>query len=217
MSTDYKGRAWNCPQTECTASRHDDWQGLRAGCKSGAAYDSHRRYRKRLRFGIGEVRRVSPLGSRRRLQALVAIGWSFVAIGDEMGWRDTQVREFAYGISAPRWCSVTTAKRIDDVFERLCMTPGGRSASSRARAMNIAVREGWVSCMGWDEIDDPRERPKRGSQLPGLGRPDPAATRERVASLIRSGKASREIADDLGMHRRSVERIRSALRDEEAA
>jgi hypothetical protein len=106
-------------------------------------------YRKRIYLARGPML-IDSTGTRRRLQALAAIGWTAQHIGDRMGGfsaRHVQMlltRELVHR---------NTAGQVAEVFEELSGTPGpSKITRSRAEA------KGWAPPLAWDEgqIDDPR-------------------------------------------------------------
>lgn len=108
-------------------------------------------------------------GTRRRLQALTAVGWSTGRLAEILG-RD--VRVVCRVRTAP---SVTarTAREVKAVYDRLWNqappmdSKGDRIAS--ARAVGLAARKGWAKPMDWDEnIDDPQAAPATGAEWNGI-------------------------------------------------
>lgn len=103
---------------------------------------------------------VPSVGTVRRLQALVAGGWTQALIAGELGIAPSDVgRLCREGVRV----SAKTAQRVEDLHRRWEMMPG---PSDRARAR--AARLGWVPALAWEEdrIDDPDARPAQA----GLGR-----------------------------------------------
>lgn len=104
----------------------------------------------------GETMWVSPLGTRRRLQALAALGWSLGEIGRRMGCTVEAVMHLR------TWDGrmlAQTAAKVSAIYEELShQVPSGRYAT---RARNHAKRRGWAPPLAWDEgeIDDPDARP----------------------------------------------------------
>lgn len=96
--------------------------------------------------------RVDPLGTSRRIHALMAIGWSTYAIAERIGCTQAQVWEMA---KRRHWVTARRAEDIANLYADLCMTPGP-STITRSRA----VRAGHVPPLGWDDIDNPDEQPK---------------------------------------------------------
>jgi hypothetical protein len=110
------------------------------------------------------------LGLTRRLQALVALGYTqdhvSAATGISQGLLSRITRGLANRSTARNWHAMVA------YYDEVSMTPG---PSSTARAN--ARKRGWVPPLAWDDdtIDDPNARPDTGarSTLPngGSGRP----------------------------------------------
>ena len=92
---------------------------------------------------------VPSTGTIRRVEGLLAMGWTHDEIHARTGIATRRLlRDGSAHVTA------ATHRTIEDLFSRLCMTPGP-SAANRARAH----RYGWVSPLAWDNIDDPDETP----------------------------------------------------------
>lgn len=160
-------------------------------------------------------RKVPALGTRRRLQALVAAGYSRSYCCRRLGmdvtngcrlWRDDHEMVLA-----------NTARAVEALFTELQMTTG---PSSRAR--NEGRRRRWPLPLDWDEdtIDDPSAtvvpswtvRDRRAEQLEDI-----AERRETVQRLTGYGLTAEQIADRLGVTPETVQRDRSAVRIEQAS
>lgn len=106
-------------------------------------------------------------GTRRRLQALIAIGWTQA----ELAHRTAATPSTVNALINERWPNVqhATHLRVCRVFDDLSGTPG---PSARSRLM--AARRGWAPPLAWDDdtIDDPTAIP--------VGTADPRATRTRA-------------------------------------
>jgi len=106
---------------------------------------------------------VPTIGATRRVQALVAIGWTLTAIATQCGHRHLQwAWELAHATSPA--ISEASHWAIADTYERLSMTLGGSK-----RAVNMAARYGWAPPLAWEDIDDPAEQPS----LAGRDGPEP--------------------------------------------
>lgn len=97
---------------------------------------------------------INGVGTRRRLQALVAIGWTQRLIGLELGVVQSRVKALTHqdGVTA------RVAFEVRDVFDRLSMTVGP-SNQTRIRA----AAKGWLPPLAWDDIDNPDEVPDLGA------------------------------------------------------
>lgn len=111
---------------------------------------------------LGAVIRVDPTGTRRRLQALVATGWSGSKLAGLLGRNPAN---FIPVISGGRNVGAATARAVAEMYERLSMTPppqvthGDKIAASRARRW--ASNRGWPPPLAWDDdqLDDPAATP----------------------------------------------------------
>lgn len=124
----------------------------RERCTCPAAREAYRLYRKRLRENRQLPALVPAVGTARRLQALVAFGYTWLALENRLGLSRRSLRCIAVGTNSRVLRS--TAENIALLFEELSATPG---PSSYAR--KIAARHGWVPPLAWDSIDDPGELP----------------------------------------------------------
>jgi hypothetical protein len=142
----------------CTASRHGATNAAyTAGCRCPEARAAHaewgRKYRDRV--ALGASFRIPEFRVRRRLQALMAIGWPTRELAKHMGYAPGQSLFWLY--SGVYEQTVDVFERVCDLFDSLCMTPGP-SVITRKRA----ARAGWLPPLAWDDIDDPNEHPVVG-------------------------------------------------------
>ena len=138
----------------CTAARHGDataYQAYRCRCPEAKAAQAA--YRKRLRHAEhrGTPRKVDATGARRRVQALMAIGWSSREIMRRLGYSDGGMWLYY----AER-LNVTTVERIKALYDELWDKPG---PSKWTRT--FAANRGFAPPMAWDDslIDDPLCQP----------------------------------------------------------
>lgn len=143
--------------------------------EAAAAYERQRFYDAHL----GRQRRIDVTGSRRRIRALQAIGWTTQRITAELGY--THRDALAAMIYDAEWITRSRAKKIAEVYDRLSMTPGP-SNITRTRAL----RAGFAPPLAWDDstIDDPDAEPH------GMGRDirDEAALDTAVVERVLSGE-----------------------------
>lgn len=137
-------------------TRHGSWAGYGAGCRQECCRKAARQYQKirNHEANHGKPRTVPALGTKRRLQALAALGWDFYSIATEAG----QHREWVWQIYRRDTVHTRTAQKIQAVFEHLCMTRPEGWVADRARRQ--AAARGWAPPLAWDDIDNPAERPK---------------------------------------------------------
>lgn len=100
-------------------------------------------------------------GTRRRLQALVTIGWSMSELARRL---DVLPSNFGTLIHGRKEVTVATATKARDLYDQLWDTPApqsGRHGSVPARARAYATRMGWAAPLAWDDetIDDPKATP----------------------------------------------------------
>lgn len=176
---------------------------------------------------------VDATGSRRRLQALVAIGWSHSRLATQLGRSVGNLKRSMTGESV----TAHTASLVSDLYERLWdaappqATAAARTAADAARV--CARGHGWLPPLGWDNIDtDPDPDPSTPDRMAAPADPDdldeiaieravagdgirledltPAEQEEVVRRLTQRGKSIREIADQLATTKRTVSRRRES-------
>lgn len=102
---------------------------------------------------------VDAAGTRRRLQALCAIGYSWKQIGDRLGMNRANVAQHAK-LATKVW--PRNAEKARALYEELSMIPAQHDGTKNlAIARNTAKRYGFVSALGWDDdtIDNPYALP----------------------------------------------------------
>jgi DNA-binding NarL/FixJ family response regulator len=143
---------------------------------------------------------VPAFGAVRRIRALQAMGWPLSQIGpDQYAAKDVLVREGGT-IRASRWREIATA------YDRKAMTIG---PSPRARS--IAKAADWPLPLCWDDdaIDDPNAQPERRRTKADDRADEHAERRQIAAALTARGFTGTQIAMELGVTTRTVERLRS--------
>lgn len=123
-----------------------------------AGPDIHVNRRTRARIlAAGGVDFWTPVGVQRRLRALQAIGWSMLALSDDMGdTHETTLRNLVRR-EHPKFVRREFAARIIAAYGRLADKP--RDGRGATRARNLAARSGWAPPSAWDDIDDVNEQP----------------------------------------------------------
>lgn len=149
---------------------------------------------------------IDATGSRRRVAAMMRMGWSQRAIARESGLSQTRIHEVMHRDVL----GASTVERIRQTFDRIAMTPGPSK-----RAAQLAAERGFVTALAWDEdaIDDPAAAPDpswfitdRRAEIAE----DVAERRATVHQLTERGLTAEQIAERLGVTTRTVMRHRAA-------
>lgn len=174
-----------------------------APCRRAHA-DKRADYRRRRYLNHAPLS-VDATGTRRRIQALAAIGWSLAEQSRRLGME----RSAAHAMTTRAWVTVETAAKVAALYDELAMTPG---TSTRARC--DARRRGWPVPLAWDEedLDDPAATPTAHLPSPTDWRRD-SDREEQVLKLTGLGFSAAEIAIRLGTYKRYVTRVRARHRD----
>jgi hypothetical protein len=151
-----------------TEIQHGQPKGWVAGCREDccrtAINDYNRRWKSDIAiYGDQARRRIDATGSQRRLQALKLMGWKLEEISAACGW----VTPAAVSVVMRRGLVLrSTAARIEQAHEELWRRwlrgelRGQTETGMRRRSIEAAQRQGCVPSAAWNDIDDPRERPK---------------------------------------------------------
>jgi lambda repressor-like predicted transcriptional regulator len=107
---------------------------------------------------------VDATGTRRRLQALAAIGWR----QDDIGARIGVVQRHIPNLMHRDRVASSSAAKVAAVFDELQMIPGPSDIARRR-----ARRKGWAVPLAWDEetIDDPAAQPYDVTRMVSRGVP----------------------------------------------
>lgn len=142
---------------------------------------------------------VDATGTRRRVQALATLGYSLSAQSARLG---RTVNNYYKVLRKPR-VFAETARAVRDLYSELSMTPAPPSHGATL-ARGMAARNGWVSPLAWDDIDNPDARPQGVEALT----PDQlhAAINDRRAHL---GLTWAEVAADLGVSTEWVRQLKT--------
>lgn len=141
-------------------------------------------------------RLVDATGTRRRLQALVAVGYSITRLGTRLRITTSNM---AGPMGARSEVTAATARKVRDLYERLWDAPppestrGERTAATRAR--KHAQVQGWAQPMAWDEdtIDDPAAEPSGVAADASINAPA-ADLAEDVEHMLASNASPEEVA-----------------------
>ena len=143
--------------------RHGQPRGYSAGCREACCKRAHALDVKlgRLRKVEGKPRSVPAVGAQRRLQALMAMGWTSTEIGIAAGMRNRdRVLQVMHGQGGKpcTWVTRATHDQIAAVFDSLSRVQP-ELTWVRRRTKNIAARNGYLPPAAWDDIDLDPEPP----------------------------------------------------------
>jgi transcriptional regulator with XRE-family HTH domain len=182
-----------------------------------------------VRLDLADSADVDSTGTARRLEALMANGWSRPALEAAVGLSVTAQ------LNARRGNPVTVATRnlVARRYEELWDTcpPAETPMERRAivRTSNLAKRRGWPPPMAWDDdtIDNPKARPQIGRQRSKHTIVDEVAVerlkrgqqvtvnilerRTAIAQLAEAGVRTGDIAERLGMTWTAAKRTRNRI------
>jgi hypothetical protein len=154
------------------------------------------------------------IGARRRIQALMAIGWRHQDLTPMLGFRSANIVH-----QEGRWVSRQKHDAVKDLYDRIWNQRGPAGAQSMTRI----AKAGYAPPLAWDDdsIDDPNATPDLGVEVHKHGPADEDAVRfsevlvENVEFLLRTGIGWEGIPGRLGMEPAAVERslYRSGRRD----
>lgn len=147
---------------------------------------------------------VDGVGTSRRLQALVAIGWSQARLGARLGIRPGNMTRIMTGQPITAVNATAARQLFDELWDQPQEGTDQRSRISANRARNYAKARGWLPPLAWDEdtIDNPTFTPDLES------RHDPSHLIEDVEFLVRTGTGLESILARTGYKKLdSLERL----------
>jgi hypothetical protein len=142
---------------------------------------------------------IDATGTRRRIQALNALGWSDRIIGEHCGLGGKNV----YSAKTTKRTTPRIRAAIETAYAALSgVAPAPCQSVSQVKG--AARRHGYVPPLGWENIDDPDETPNSGKRdliLKG------EELMDEVDHLVNMGESPDSIAQALGKTRDNLERF----------
>lgn len=123
----------------------------------------HKERRLKMDKGLPHTQFISATGSRRRVQALMTLGWPLVVILDHAG----VVRRSLYHFMDADRINRDDARKIEATYRKLMVRPPSTKEVDQrqiTRAKNKAISSGWAGPMDWNNIEkDPYPATRRKS------------------------------------------------------
>lgn len=151
------------------------------------------------------VRTVPSVGTIRRIQALVWLGWSLPVIGGRIGMDRRNTTRLLRQDQVTRATEAAVRRVYGELWDKQPPTRTTAERYSVSRSRGEALRRGWVSPLAWDDdtIDDPDARPQ-GTAGALTGRR--AAIVEDCELIASDGGTLQAAAQRLGMHQSNLSR-----------
>lgn len=162
---------------------------------------------------------VDAAGTRRRMQALAAAGWSAQRLAGYLGADRAHAGRIIRGDN-PR-VSAATARAVRGLYDELWDRPPPEGtrwekvAASRTR--NHARQQGWPPPAAWDDIDNPDARPADGWERRDDGKRGWGVLAEEAAELFGLGLDLGQAAERLGVSRSTLGTTLARARKQEEA
>lgn len=143
---------------------------------------------------LGAKRPVPALGAHRRVQALVARGWSLSSLAIQLGWTPANFWSMMQRPVVGAKTHLAIAALYEQLWDREPPRDDWHARASYTRAVNYAERRGWLPPLAWDDIDTDAEPPvlEENEQTRG------ERVLEDVEWLIESGESAEQILTTLG-------------------
>jgi hypothetical protein len=154
---------------------------------------------------LGDTVPVDATGTRRRLEALVAIGWSKSKLADRLGMLPSNFG----GVMQRGQLHAATVRAVRKLYDELWNVrppeETHRDKISASRARRYAREHGFAPPLAWDDdqIDDPDARPDGVEPRRARGSLPPA---DELRFLLNAGESRAAIAARFGVREDTVER-----------
>jgi AraC-like DNA-binding protein len=99
--------------------------------------------------GMPASARVDGAGTRRRIQALMTLGWTSQDLADRIGY----TRTYVTALTGRERATAAAAQRVRRAYGELSMRIPPDTALAR-RTRSFAARKGWLPPLAWDDLID---------------------------------------------------------------
>ncbi|MEJ8654649.1 hypothetical protein WKI65_43115 [Streptomyces sp. MS1.AVA.3] len=138
--------------------------------------------------------RIDPTGTRRRVDAMMVLGWSRRAMADELGLRSAQFNTALAGERVTARLARAVSRLYDEWWDQVPEEHGVAGAYA-VRTRRMSAARGAMPPQAWDDatIDDPRAQPALDAEPPTPAETN-AATRFLLGeSVVLNQGARREV------------------------
>lgn len=182
----------------CPLHYHDTPSAYGEGCRCPLARERERIYRKRMRTGRPTGRGwVDGRGTRRRIQALYAMGWNAEQIAEHAGTTRTVIKKLGIERGNGQLLRNSVAM-VERAYDQLHAKPGPCD-----QVRQIARRKGYPSPWAWDDIDRD-EAPPTVAIVPHHGKR--GVDLDEVDFLLSCGESIEQIAHRYGVQVEAIYR-----------
>ncbi|WP_431796496.1 helix-turn-helix domain-containing protein [Microbacterium enclense] len=140
---------------------------------------------------LGARQPVPAVGTHRRVQALVARGWSISHVGRVLGWEPGNFR----AMLNREHVGAATHRDVAAIYERMWNVEPPRATHREklvySRSVSFAKRRGWLPPLAWDDIDTD---PTPESDVVQQGRVTGEELLEDIAFLLDGGESPEQVA-----------------------
>jgi len=195
--------------------RHGTVTGYnRIPCREECCRSAYLAYRKLRDWEAarGRPRKVSALGVRRRIQALMAVGWSRIEISLAAGYPEASQGARIVQLLQVETVTRPVAERIAAAYASLLTRPSPTGYGA-IRSRNEARRNSWAPPNAWLDIDDPNDVPDFGDD----GRMSPAEKLAEFEWLTSLGVSESEALRQVGWSQEAMEKHLQRTKKDEAA
>lgn len=175
-----------------------------------------------IRAGRPPVKSIDATGTRRRIEALMALGWGAGELARRLGTTVQAVNVYRTEERVVPATAQRVAALYDELWNRRPEPTTMPERISHTRTLKFARERGFAPPMAWDDIDHD-DAPQQGVEVDvdevrvalavdgGRVELTPREREEAVRVLNGRGRNDREIADVLGIASKSVLRIRQRI------
>lgn len=144
---------------------------------------------------------VNPVGTRRRIQALVARGWSLSQLAKRLGVAPTNFSRSIYSSGVLEGTRKAVAALYEQLWDQEPPTGTRWEKIAATKARRYAAERGWLPPMAWDDdtIDDPTTQPTTSDDDPTV---DPA---DELRWLLDQYENPQHAAERLGITRNTLQ------------